>query len=50
MTKAVLAKFKKQYGKSGMFAFLSGKQHKGFEGFRNTAGKTRNKDETQVVI
>lgn len=50
MTKALLVKFKKQKqcGKDGMFAFLPDRQHRGFEGFRNTAGRMRNKDEIWV--
>lgn len=48
MTKGLLAKFKKQYGKDGMFASLSHRLHKGFEGFRDTAGKVKNEDEPQV--
>lgn len=48
MTKGLLAKFKKQYGKDGMFASLSLRLHKGFEGFGSTAGRVKNEDEPQV--
>lgn len=48
MTKGLLAKFKKQYGKDGLFASLSHRLHKGFEGFGNTAGRVKNEDEPQV--
>lgn len=47
MTKGLLAKFKKQYGKDE-FASLSRRLHKGFEGFGNTAGRVKNEDEPQV--
>lgn len=48
MTKGLLAKFKKQYGKDGTFALLSLRLHKGFEGFGSTAGRVKNEDEPQV--
>lgn len=48
VTKGLLAKFKKQYGKDGTFALLSLRLHKGFEGFGNTAGRVKNEDEPQV--
>lgn len=48
MTKGLLAKFKKQYGKDGMFASLSLWLHKGFEAVGSTAGRVKNEDEPQV--